>query len=282
MMIKKTALKVVSSNKNSSPYDKTRHNAVKHGVLSHVSVLPWEQQEDLEHLKQGFLDDFRPQGATEIYLAEELATLAFRKQRLYKAEDALIAQNLDALDNGFENLIGKGNPIYPLANLMSPSANIEKDYRVSYSMKNILYPDHQKDGEDVADYRLKISQYEALLNNKALTTYQSLLDAFPDDLVKRWLDIVKDNSKMPDIETLKSLQDYLKDDVLEPLYKKLGNLEGKDRLRQQAVGMAYIPDRKLQSLQRYEVTLDRLFERKLSTLVKLQDIRRNKLLTIEA
>ena len=168
MMMKKSALKVVSSNK--TPYDKTRHNAMRHGVLSHVAVLPWEKQEDLEHLKQRFFDDFNPQGAIEIYLVEELATLAFRKQRLYKAEDALIAKKLDQLESCF----GK-NPLYTSANLMSPSANVEGSYLHSIPMKSILYPDQKNDEESIVECRTKISQYQALLNKNDLT-YETLLN----------------------------------------------------------------------------------------------------------
>lgn len=273
-MMKKSALKVVSSNK--TPYDKTRHNAMRHGVLSHVAVLPWEKQEDLEHLKQRFFDDFNPQGAIEIYLVEELATLAFRKQRLYKAEDALIARKLDKLEGGFGQ-----NPLYPSANLMSPSVNVEGGYFTSISMKSILYPDEKEDADSISDCQTKISHYEDLLNNKGFT-YKALLESFPEDLMNNWLRVVKDNSDILDIETLERLQDYLKDKVIKLLYKNLSNLEGKERLRQQAVGMAYLPDDKAHSLQRYEVTMDRLFERKLAALVKLQEIRGNKPITIEA
>ena len=273
-MMKKSALKVVSSNK--TPYDKTRHNAMRHGVLSYVAVLPWEKQEDLEHLKQRFFDDFNPQGAIEIYLVEELATLAFRKQRLYKAEDALIAKKLDQLESCF----GK-NPFYTSANLMSPSANVEGSYLHSIPMKSILYPDQKNDEESIVECRTKIRQYQALLNKNDLT-YETLLNFLPETLKNHWLRIVRDNSNIPDIETLKSLQDYLADDVIKPLDEKINTLEGKDCLRQQAVGMAYLPDDKAHSLQRYEVTMDRLFERKLAALVKLQEIRGNKPITIEA
>jgi len=74
-----------------SPYDQTRHNAVKHGVLSTSEVLPWEDPFELQKLKDDFARAYQPQEAAEVYLVEELARLAFRKKRLYKAENALVS-----------------------------------------------------------------------------------------------------------------------------------------------------------------------------------------------
>lgn len=47
-------------------------------------------------------------------------------------------------------------------------------------------------------------------------------------------------------------------------------------VRQQAEGEAFIPDDKLEKFARYEVHLDRKFERTLTVLLRLQEMRGNK------
>ena len=55
-----------------------------------------------------------------------------------------------------------------------------------------------------------------------------------------------------------------------------GRLEAMPAVRAQALGDALDPE-KLFSLGRYEVHLERKFERTLSTLIRLQDLRRTKI-----
>ena len=51
----------------------TRFNALKHGVLSHYTVLPWEDVDEYHVLASSLADEHRPQGPTEEHLVEELA-----------------------------------------------------------------------------------------------------------------------------------------------------------------------------------------------------------------
>ena len=51
----------------------TRFNALKHGVLSRYTVLPWEDADEYRVLASSLADEHRPQGPTEEHLVEELA-----------------------------------------------------------------------------------------------------------------------------------------------------------------------------------------------------------------
>ena len=51
----------------------TRFNALRHGVLSRYTVLPWEDADEYEALLASLVAEHRPQGPTEEHLVEELA-----------------------------------------------------------------------------------------------------------------------------------------------------------------------------------------------------------------
>ena len=73
---------------NVAGYGNSRFNAVKHGILSKETVLPWENKDAYEALHASLVDDHHPVGTTEEHLVEELAVVILRKWRLRKAEAA--------------------------------------------------------------------------------------------------------------------------------------------------------------------------------------------------
>jgi hypothetical protein len=60
----------------------TRFNALKHGVLSRYTVLPWEDADEYRALVAALMAEHAPQGPTEEHLVEELAGILWRKRRL--------------------------------------------------------------------------------------------------------------------------------------------------------------------------------------------------------
>src|SRR5829696_643525 len=66
----------------------TRFNALRHGVLSRYTVLPWEDQTEYQDLLSALVSEHRPSGPTEEHLVEELAGILWRKRRLRLAEGA--------------------------------------------------------------------------------------------------------------------------------------------------------------------------------------------------
>src|SRR3712207_3183543 len=78
-----TTLPVVSGG-----YDLTRFNALRHGVLSRYTVLPWEDAGEYRALVEALVAEHVPQGPTEEHLVEELAGILWRKRRLRLAEAA--------------------------------------------------------------------------------------------------------------------------------------------------------------------------------------------------
>jgi hypothetical protein len=66
----------------------TRFNALRHGVLSRYTVLPWESADEYQTLVAALVAEHAPQGPTEEHLVEELAGVLWRKRRLRLAEAA--------------------------------------------------------------------------------------------------------------------------------------------------------------------------------------------------
>ena len=72
----------------------TRFNALRHGVLSRYTVLPWENADEYGALVGTLVAEHRPQGPTEEHLVEEIAGILWRKRRLRLAEAAAYRRGL--------------------------------------------------------------------------------------------------------------------------------------------------------------------------------------------
>lgn len=70
--------------------EKSRRNAVKHGIFAKVVVLSNEPLSQFDDLLQGFRNALRPVGAVEEVLVEKLATLVWRYRRVLVTERAEI------------------------------------------------------------------------------------------------------------------------------------------------------------------------------------------------
>jgi hypothetical protein len=75
-------------------YQVTRFNALRHGVLSRYTVLPWEAEAEYRMLLDALVAEHAPQGPTEEHLVEELTGIIWRKRRLRMAEAAVYREKL--------------------------------------------------------------------------------------------------------------------------------------------------------------------------------------------
>ncbi len=75
--------------------DITRFNALRHGVLSRYTVLPWESADEYRAVVGALVAEHRPQGPTEEHLVEEIAGILWRKRRLRLAEAAAHRRGLE-------------------------------------------------------------------------------------------------------------------------------------------------------------------------------------------
>src|SRR3954447_19715692 len=73
----------------------TRFNALRHGVLSRYTVLPWEDADEYHALLEALAAEHAREGPTEEHLVEELAGIFWRKRRLRLAEAAAHRRGLE-------------------------------------------------------------------------------------------------------------------------------------------------------------------------------------------
>jgi hypothetical protein len=70
-------------------------NALRHGVLSRYTVLPWECADEYRAVVEALVAEHGPQGPTEEHLVEEIAGILWRKRRLRLAEAAAHRRGLE-------------------------------------------------------------------------------------------------------------------------------------------------------------------------------------------
>jgi hypothetical protein len=73
----------------------TRFNALRHGVLSRYTVLPWENSDECRAVLEALVAGHVPQGPTEEHLVEEIAGILWPKRRLRLAEAAAHRRRLE-------------------------------------------------------------------------------------------------------------------------------------------------------------------------------------------
>ncbi len=82
---------------------RSRYNAVKHGIFSEVVLKGRESIEQYESLLCDLTRQFRPEGTLEEVLVEKLAMLLWRHRRLVQAESAEIAKVTEFVEEDTRN-----------------------------------------------------------------------------------------------------------------------------------------------------------------------------------
>jgi hypothetical protein len=251
-----------------SGYEIARFNALRHGVLSRYTVLPWEDECEYRALLDALVAEHAPQGPTEEHLVEELAGLLWRKRRLRLAEAAAYHRGLEGtlgpyretvkaalvhLDatQQFERVVDaiRATPAETAEDL----AGLEKDEAMTRRALDLL-------GTGAAD------AYNAALAALRGTTrhwWEEALVHDPDEL---------EEDQEPYTADAAGLLRFLEGEILPWYPMRRTELENRPLICAQAFGEALDPDR-LERLGRYEVHLDRKLERMLTILIRLQNLR---------
>ena len=75
--------------------ERSKHNALKHGILSKVALLKDESRAEYDSLQNGLRENLQPEGTLEEILVEKLALCAWRLRRLIIAETAEIQTSIE-------------------------------------------------------------------------------------------------------------------------------------------------------------------------------------------
>jgi hypothetical protein len=246
----------------------TRFNALRHGVLSKYTVLPWEDGEEYQALVGALVTEHAPQGPTEEHLVEEIAGIFWRKRRLRLAEGALNRRGLTATLPPYRDTV-KSALVY--ADSSGQTENVADALAHSADQTR----EHIEDMEaDEAMTRKAL----AILGSRRNDAYEAALKALRDDTLGWWTRLLEPEAdELDEGETLfvadpDGLRRFLEDKVLPWYEDRRREFANRPLIREQAFGEALDPN-KLESLGRYEVHLDRKLERMLGMLLRLKDLR---------
>ena len=261
----------------------TRFNALKHGILSRHTVLPWEDAGEYRALVAALAAEHSPQGPTGEHLVEELAGILWRKRRLRLAEAA-------AHRRGLEDTLAPYRETVKAA-LVHLDATDQSEWVVDAirATADETAEDIREMEEDEAITRRALDLFDSSRND----AYEAALAALLAGTREWWEDVLTrdsdeleedeepatadtdelDEDEEPATADAESLGRFLEDEVMPWFETRRKELANRPLIREQAFGEALDPD-KLERLGRYEVHLDRKLERTLAMLIRLQDLRR--------
>jgi hypothetical protein len=249
--------------------DTTRFNALRHGVLSRYTVLPWESTDEYRAVVEGLVAEHAPQGPTEEHLVEEIAGILWRKRRLRLAEAA-------AHRRGLEGTLASYRETVKVALVHLDTSG--QSERVVDAIRATV-ADTQEDMTDMAADETMTRDALELLGSKRNDAYEAALAALREDTQVWWADtLAGDPDELEEGKELaaadvEGLRCFLEGEVLPWFENRRKELANRPLIRDQAFGDALDPN-KLERLGRYEVHLDRKLERMLTMLLRLKDLRR--------
>lgn len=248
--------------------DATRFNALRHGVLSRYTVLPWEDSAEYDALLAALVEEHAPQGPTETHLVEEIAGIIWRKRRLRLAEGAIHRRGLG---QALESYRGAVAAALAHLDIGKPIGGAAEAFRASPA-------DTEAALQDIAADEAMTRRAVELLDAARPDAYQMALAALREDTRQWWGDRLAadpadlDEDEEPATADIAGLRRFLENDVFPWFDTRRVELLNRPLIREQALGDAANFD-KLDSLGRYEVHLDRKLERMLAMLLRLKDLR---------
>jgi hypothetical protein len=250
-------------------YEFARFNALRHGVLSQHTVLPWEDGEEYLKLVEALVAEHEPQGPTEEHFVEELAGIIWRKRRLRLGENAAHHRALMRATDPHQHTAK--------AALINVVEDVQTD-----CIADAIRADEEQTAEEGADLEKDQAMTEEalrILASPSSSVYSRALAALRDDIRAWWEEQLGWNAddyeedQKPYGADAESLRRFLEAEIMTWYEKRRQELDHRPLVRAQAFGEAVDPNR-LERLARYEVHLDRKLERMLAMLFKLQELRR--------
>ena len=243
-------------------YKVTRFNALRHGVLSRYTVLPWEDEDEYCRLLAAFVAEHKPKGPTEEHLVEEMVGVLWRKRRLRLAEAAAYRQGLKSAVSSDQRTTRAALVHLDIGKETTANTTIELadlDQRESITARAL-----------------------DLLQGGKARAYDKALDTLSEETRERWKELIKpkpglsllnfDNEENRYTANADGLVEFLQEEVMPSYESRRKELQNRPLIREQAFGEAFDAD-KLEGLARYEIHLDRKLERMLTMLIRLQELR---------
>jgi hypothetical protein len=244
----------------SGNYEPVRFNAMKHGILSKLTVLAHEDHAEFDDLLAALVEEHRPTGMTERHLIEELATIIWRKRRVLLAEGAKINEGLKSAVSNAASVIKSAAPFQ--RGIGGENADLREFMDGT--------PEEIAERQREAALDLAATQKAAaILRKGGSNAYEKARRALVQES-RNWWDDHVDEESYP--ATAEGLAQFIRE-TLEPIcHRIVKEAEYTPAIRAQTVGEG-LRANLLEKLNRYEVHLDRKFERTLAMILKLKELR---------
>ena len=123
---------------------KSAQNATTHGLTASSDVIKTESQEQFDAHKQGFLDALSPRNAVEDFLAEHLASLAWRLKRAKRIQNQvfncmLADHNFDTVGHIMKRYTSMWAEVRAYPSTQDPNLNLGAVVRRDYQDENVLH-----------------------------------------------------------------------------------------------------------------------------------------------
>ena len=230
-----------------------------------AGLCPWEDAGAFAGLLDAFLKAHDPHGPAERSFVERLVWIEWRRKRLVAAEAAVHVAH--AFDRASEEQVKRKT--------LNPAGVTDDKTRDQISISEILRGSDDDDAETVAAIREGVGDVEATLEliegGKAYKTVVARLD---EDMRDWWAGELNEteDGKPKYQEDCASLKTFLADDALPWRRGWLTVNAARPAIRAQAIAESFDPAR-LRQLWDMEARLDRQFEKALSMLIRLQELR---------
>ena len=96
--IGQTAIRNSTGPRTPQGKERSKQNALKHGIFSKVTYLKGESGRDYQALRRGLWKTWQPEGELEELLVEKLVSITWRYRRMLKAEGAEIRKHTEFLE----------------------------------------------------------------------------------------------------------------------------------------------------------------------------------------
>lgn len=241
-------------------YEPVRFNAMKHGILSRLVVLPHEDHAEYGELVAALVEEHRPAGMTERHLIEELAAIIWRKRRVLLAEGAKINEGLKSAVNSPKMVMPSAAPFQ--RGLSGENA----DLRDLMGATPDEIAERQRDAElDLAATHKAAS----ILLRGGANAYAKARRALIQESRDWWDEHVAEEEYAA---TAEGLEQFIRE-TLEPICIRMAQeARFNSAIKAQTMGEG-LQAHRLEKLNRYETHLDRKFERTLAMLLKLKELR---------
>lgn len=236
-------------------------NALVHGIFAKAAVLPWEQEGEYAALVHALTAEYAPTGTTECYLVQELAGVIHRKKRLYTAEKGAYVNGLKDALSGYAR-----SPVKQA--LALSKSTLGHTLQESTIARDALYGS-DANTPSIEELQTFIESVTAIKEKEC--SYTERLDLLEEGLRQNWLSWLEDEMRYKAND--ESLVSFLQREVINYYREQLSVAQALPAIKEQVYACAVLPDAHMEKIQRYEVTLDRKFEKTLSMLLKLQQLR---------